>query len=193
MPFPVAIALSLAKLALPPLARFLTGDEKAEKVAETVVQVAQQVTGVQDPEEALKQLQEDRALLSQYQMRLLEHEEFKTRLEAEQWEKEFQGHMANVADARDRDIEVRKVSAGRNVRADLLAYGAVGIFAGIIWRMLSAPLPHGVDANLLFFIIGQFMGIVVTIYSFEFGSSQGSVRNGAMVRDSLERVLEKVK
>ena len=67
---PITIALGLAKL-VPWIAGQLAG-EKAQETAETVVRVAQAVTGIEDPEEAARKVAGDRGELLKFETALNE-------------------------------------------------------------------------------------------------------------------------
>ncbi len=62
---PLSIALALAKFA-PMVAGWIGGDD-AEKTVEQVIDVAKQVTGLADPESALRQIQNDPELTIRFQ------------------------------------------------------------------------------------------------------------------------------
>ena len=62
---PISIAMGLAKFA-PTIAGWFGGDD-AEDTAEQVVDMAKQVTGISDPEDAMSKIQNDPALQIQFQ------------------------------------------------------------------------------------------------------------------------------
>lgn len=183
------IAFKLASLVAPTLIGLLKGP-KAEEAAQKVVNVARQVTGIDDPEAAAAALEADAAKATEYKIALLKHEEFAAQLAADERKHERETDLATTQGAQTRDIEVRKLTpGGHNWRADLLAVLAVGYFGYSLHLLLTQALPDGAERDLVVYLLGQLTGIVLAIYTFEFGSSQGSVRNGAMVRQSLEKVV----
>lgn len=159
----VQVALALAQFA-PQLMRFFGAGEPSVAVAEKVVGLAQSVTGAPTPEAALEAMRANAEFQRAFAMRTLEVD---AELE--------RAYLADRADARAHDVEVRKLSGGSNTRADLMILGAV---AGLISCL----------AVLVFFrgdIPGEVVGIVSTIaglfgaclrdaFQFEFGSSRNN-------------------
>jgi len=66
---PISIALGLAKLA--PMVAGWLGGEDAEKTAVTVVNAAKQIAGVEDPQDALTQIENDPELKIKFQQAML--------------------------------------------------------------------------------------------------------------------------
>lgn len=187
------IAFKLAALVAPTLVGMLKGP-KAEETAQKVVDVARQVTGIDDPEKAAEALEQREGLTEAYRMALLQHEEFKLKLEVDDRRHERETEAQGIAGARTRDVEIVKTAGPKgNWRADILALLAVLYFGYSLHMLLTTPLPAGAERDLVVYLLGQLTGIVLAIYTFEFGSSQGSVRNGAMVRQSLEKIVGLIK
>src|SRR5574341_1824279 len=120
---PLTIALGLAQFA-PSILRFFGVGEKPVSVAEKVVQIAQTVTGKGMPEEALAAMRENVQLVQQFNLAVLQADTELERL-----------YLADRANARARDVEVRKLNAGENRRADIMlisAFVAVIVIAALL-------------------------------------------------------------
>lgn len=172
MALPIATIMGLAQFA-PSILRFFGAGEKSAAVAEKVVGIAQSITGTQSPDSALEAIRQDPQLALQFQTAVLAQDE--------ELEKAF---LADRQGARERDVEVRKLTGGSNTRADVMILGAV---IGLLACM----------GTLVFFrteIPGEVVGIVATIagifgaclrdaFQFEFGSSRGSKdKDAAMIK-----------
>lgn len=68
---PITIAMSLATF-VPQLAKWITGSDKAEQVAQKAVDIAQAITGKVTGDEALQALQADPALVLQFRKAVLD-------------------------------------------------------------------------------------------------------------------------
>lgn len=172
MALPIAAIMGLAQFA-PSILRFFGAGEKSAGVAEKVVGIAQSITGTTSPDTALDAIRQDPQLALQFQTAVLAQDE--------ELEKAF---LADRQGARERDVEVRKLTGGSNTRADVMILGAV---AGLLACL----------GTLVFFrqqIPGEVVGIVATIagifgaclrdaFQFEFGSSRGSKdKDAAMIK-----------
>jgi hypothetical protein len=176
MPLPLVIAAALRYA--PELAGLLRG----EKASEVVGRVLEKVAGASD-EGALKRVEEDPKLAMDFRLELLGRQ---TELEAL--------FLADVANARGRDIEVRRISGGGNERANwmigLAALGTIGGIAAMIGLgLMKARYPdsltEGVFAALstqLGTINAAFILCLRDAFQFEFGSSRGS-----RIKDETER------
>ena len=92
--------------------------------------------------------------------------------------------MADVQSARDRDKAF--IAAGRkNIRGDVLAYGALGALIMCILALFAFDVPPQ-SRDLLLVTLGALVAIVKDVFGFEFGSSKGSERNAQAVADSLK-------
>lgn len=70
---PITIAMGLSQF-VPQLVKWISGSDKAEKVAQKAVDIAQQVTGTASGDAALKALQADPNLVLQYRQAVLAQE-----------------------------------------------------------------------------------------------------------------------
>jgi len=175
MAFPIiAAALGLASFA-PIIARWLGGDQ-APEIAGKVVDIAQKITGTLDPVEAIKRLQDNTDMVSEFQRAII------------QVEAEIElAVMKDRQEARLRDVAL--VNAGRsNVRADVMvlaaAIGLILCLASLAY--FSEALP-GEAVGIISSIAGIFGACLKDAYSFEFGSSRGSKDKDTAVAVLMER------
>ena len=94
--------------------------------------------------------------------------------------------VENTKDARSRDIELAKV--GRtNWRQDILAYGAIVGFFGVLYLLFTQALPEGLARDALLILLGTLTKIVSDIYNYDFGSSAGSTHKTALIDRLMNR------
>jgi hypothetical protein len=91
--------------------------------------------------------------------------------------------LADVQHARTRDIELRKLTGGTNIRADILAFVAIGGLVALTYTLLFVALPEGPGRDVLLLLAGGLLAVAKEVYSYEFGSSRGS----AMKSQQLEQ------
>ena len=175
---PLSIALTLGKL-VPDVVGWLQGP-RAQERAERVLQVAKEVTGHTDPVSAVQAIELDPSLLLQ----------FKTR--ARELDLDFlKTELADVQDARARDIEIRKLSGGTNERADrMVIIDAAGLTLGLASMLLlgvgKAMYPEAVSEGVFGALLAQLSTITSYFglslrdaHQYEFGSSRGSLMKNA--------------
>lgn len=158
---PISVAMGLAQFA-PTVVRWLSGSDKAEQVAQRVVDVAEAVTGQAGPA-AVQALQADPALVLQFRQAL-------AGIEAEI----ERAYLADRQDARGRDVAY--VQAGRrNVRADVMvALDALGLIVCLLVLALYSERLAG-EAIALISTVASIFGLCLRdAHQFEFGSSRGS-------------------
>lgn len=157
----ISIAWGLASAA-PQLVRWLSGSDKAEAVAQQVVDVAKSVTGRDDPVGALAAIKADPALALQFRQAVMQHER--------EWDAMY---LQDRQDARKRDVALAR--HGRyNWRADVLATLAVAGLVACVWFVArDSDMPERA-VNAIMFVAGVLAAAVRDVYSFEFGSSRGS-------------------
>ena len=90
--------------------------------------------------------------------------------QAEDLEKAY---LADRESARARDVGLAQAGR-RNIRADILAYAAIGGLISLIWVLLVHSIPEGPTRDILLILSGALVAIVKDVYGFEFGSSRGS-------------------
>lgn len=144
---PITIAMSLAQF-VPQIAKWITGSDKAEEVAQKAIDIAQAVTGQPTGDAALKAMQADPALVLQYRQAVLAQEV------------DFQ--KLAVQNASDINATMRAETAAEHWPS----YGwrpAIGFsFAGYITAQWVLPLfhvaPPQIDAQLML-AIGSILGV----------------------------------
>lgn len=160
---PITIAMALAQFA-PSLIKLITGSDKAAEVADHVVGIAKTVTGANSGEAAVDIMQADPNKVL----------EFRQAVSAQQLDLE-RAYLVDRADARAHDTDVRKLNAGRNVRADLAVLAVVvGLIACLgVMCMYKEKMP-GEVVGILGTIAGIFGSCLKDYFAFEFGSSRSS-------------------
>lgn len=160
---PITIAMALANFA-PSIIKLITGSDKAEAVAGSVIEIAKVVTGTNTPEAALNAITGDPNKVI----------EFRTAIAAQQVELE-KAYLADVGNARNRDIEVRKLSNGTNLRADLAVLAVVvGLISCLVVMVQYKASMPGEVVGILSTIAGIFGACLKDYFMFEFGSSRSS-------------------
>lgn len=173
---PISIALALAQFA-PQIMRFLGAGQESAAAAQKVVDVAAAVASVADPQVALEKIRASTELQARFQERLLA-----ARLELEQLS------AADLKDARARDLELRKLNAGKNERADAMIVGAViGLIACLVVLVFFRKDIPGEAVGIISTIAGIFGACLRDAFQFEFGSSRGSKsKDAALIKLASE-------
>lgn len=172
----IAAAFGLAQF-IPSIARWLAG-EKAEQVAENVLDIAKRITGLEDSSGMIRLLLEQPELVVEFQKAVLN-------LEAEM----ELSTMQDRQDARARDMAI--INAGRNnTRADIMVISAAG---GLISCLVSLAyyseyLP-GEAVGIISTVAGIFGSCLKDAYAFEFGSSRESKIKDTTMAALFERDL----
>jgi hypothetical protein len=164
MPLPlIPIALALAQFA-PSVLRFFGAGAASTAVAEQVAGIAQSVTGATTPEAALAMLRENASLAQQFNLAVLQQD---GELE--------QAYLADRQNARQRDVDVRRLTGGTNVRADVMIVGVVlGLLACLGTLILFRKDIPGEVVGIISTVAGIFGACLRDAFQFEFGSSRGS-------------------
>jgi hypothetical protein len=144
------------------------GGEKQAAAADRIVGAAQFLTGQADPDRAVDAIAKDPALQAEL-VKVLSAE----RLEFERLA------LADRQGARQRDVEVRKLTGGRNRRADVMLIaafvGVIAIAGFVTWISLAGlEAKAGLAIGFLTTIGGMFARNIGTAFDFEFGSSRSS-------------------
>lgn len=87
--------------------------------------------------------------------------------------KELELELGDKANARNREIEVAKVTGHSDYMNWMLAIVALGLLVFITVRLSYANIPSA-NEHILINLIGIVEGCVLGIYSYQFGSSIGS-------------------
>jgi hypothetical protein len=160
MPLPLlALAAQLVPYLLPKVAKALGGD-KAEKVAETVVGIAEAVTGKKgsDAVEAVKANPETALAYLKAQM-----------------DQEWRLEELVVDDRKDARLRDRAfIAMGKwNFRADLMVMGCVVALCYIVNEIAGTEIKPEVLA-IFNMAVGALLKMLGDAFAFEFGSSRGS-------------------
>lgn len=166
----IPIAMGLAQY-VPNIIKLLTGSDKAEDVAAAVVGVAQAVTGAPTPEAALSTITADPDKVLAFQEAMA-----RQRLDLEM------AFMADVQNARARDVEIVKTT-GRNLRGNVLvAWAAMVVLACLLVVIWRADMDDYVKATISL-ILGRALGWVEQVMSFEFGLTRESAKKDDTIKN----------
>jgi len=170
----IQAALALAQFA-PSVMRFFGAGEASAEVAEKVVGIAQTVTGTKSPEEAIAAMRENAQFAHQFNLATLAAD---TELE--------KAYLADRANARARDVQLRALTGGRNRRADVMVLlDVVGLIAClVVLSLFRRDMPAEV-VGLLTTIATAFALCLRDAHQFEFGSSRGSMEKSEMISRRL--------
>ncbi len=159
---PISIAMALANYA-PKIIKWVSGSDKAEAAAAQVVQIAQQVTGKGNGNDALAAIGGDPALQIELRKAIMANEA--------DLDKAF---LADRQDARARDVALAQAGR-RNIRADVMVLvDAVGLIACLALLMFFR---QGMPPEVITLVttIASIFGLCLRdAHQFEFGSSRGS-------------------
>lgn len=171
----IAAAIGLAEFA-PMITRWLSGN-KAELIANQVVEIAKKVTGSKGPKDAIKALEENSLLVSDFQKEIIKLE---TEIEI--------SLLEDRQCARERDLAFLKAGHA-NKRADLMVVSAA---FGLIFCLLSlafySEILPGEAIGIISTIAGIFGSCLKDAYAFEFGSSRGSKFKDSTVASLLDKI-----
>lgn len=167
MPPLIALAAQLVPFLLPKVAKAL-GGEKAEKVAESVVDIAEAVTGKkgQDAVEAVKANPETALAYLKAQM-----------------DQEWRLEELVVDDRKDARLRDRAfIAMGKwNFRADLMVLGSVVALCYIVNEIAGTEIKPEVLA-IFNMAVGALLKMLGDAFAFEFGSSRGSKEKDEALR-----------
>lgn len=86
---------------------------------------------------------------------------------------EIKAGLADVASARNREIEVTKVTGKRDINQYILAWVMVGGFFGLTGLLLFHSVPSAQN-NVIFMLFGALAAGFGSVMNYYFGSSKGS-------------------
>lgn len=162
LPILAALSVGTELVKLVPGLYKLFGNDPPPPIVERVVDIANTITGTTTPEEALQKLKADSELMAKYQ----------DAAEARALEL-TKSYLADVQDARNRDIEITKVK-GSNKRADALVLVCVlGIAACIMIACFAVSL-NEFGKTVVNVALGTFLGTWAQVANFEFGSTKAN-------------------
>lgn len=183
----IPIAAALAREFLPELVGKVIG-QKGGEVAQVVVDAATGVTRKPDPEAALAALRKSEPLAHEFRMALLSHAVVLDQLAD-----------ADRANARERDMEVRKIAGGENTRANWMVFadvsGLVACVIGIVWigylqaqgNMSLSEVAAAALVTQLANVAAYFGLSLRDAHQFEFGSSRGSREKDTLMATAAKR------
>ncbi len=169
---PISLIMSLAQFA-PSIMRFFGAGEKPAGVVEQVIGIAQNITGTKSGPEALEALRKNGELAQQFNLAVL----------AADGELE-KAVLADRQSARARDIEVRKLTGGKNDTAKWMIIGdLVGLLACLVALIFFKKDMPAEVASLLNVIAAGLVLCLRDAHQFEFGSSRGSKEKDAALSE----------
>lgn len=165
---PITVAMGLAQFA-PQIIKWVSGSDKASEAAETVVGIAQAVTGAKSPADALAAITADRDAQMAFRRAVLDQEVALDTI-----------YLADRQDARKRDVEMRK-AGDANVRANWMIVGDVVGLVACLAALTTMPDLPGEVRGIISTIAGFFGLGLRDAHQFEFGSSRGSREKQAVI------------
>jgi hypothetical protein len=171
---PITIAMGLANFA-PQIIKWITGSDKAADAANTVVSIAQQVTGRADGSAALEALKADPNMALQFRQAVLTQEADLDK-----------AYLADVQSARDRDTVFVK-SGAHNYRADTMFVLAVVVICALVYLVWKDTSITEFVKGIFTLVLGRFLGYLDNIYNFEFGTTRGSQNKDATISKLSDR------
>lgn len=148
---PITIVSALAQFA-PQLVKYVTGNDHAEEVAKTAMDVAMQVTGTATGSQALSALNAKPELAIQYQTAVMERE---AELE--------KAHIADVDSARNREVKIATSPDApllNKIITPILAL-TVTIGCGTMLYFSEQPDVRTAASNLMMLVLGYYFGTSV--------------------------------
>lgn len=175
------IALKMAAAYAPQLIGMLAQSEKAEQVAEAVVQIAKDATGAQSPEDALQRMERDPALRVEFARLANERDiqlaEIDDRRDARMFGlkvEEIKAHTEQVkADVADRDGARDMQKATRSKVPAIIALSVVAGFMVTLGLML-AGIVDPKDSPVVMMVLGTLTASFTQVLNFYLGSSDSS-------------------
>lgn len=169
LPLLIPVALEIAKLTAPHVARWLAGDNAAT-AAEKIIDTASSVVGAGSPQEILERLKADAALRADTAIKMATLD---AQLE--------QSYLDDRANARARDVAIQS-GGRRNYRADIMLAMAFAGVAFISWLLLSYRVDGGAAVGgFLIGVGGALVKMIGDAFAFEFGSSRSSKDKEAII------------
>lgn len=148
--------------AVPALMKYAGAGEASTNVAQEVVGIAQTVTGLVSPSEAVKSVLGDPEKMNQFRLAVMDKESA--------WDQMF---LQDMQSARERDVKLHQAGY-TNRRAHALAILAVVVVTLLFVAVWIDPdIPEFVK-GIVTLILGRFLGYLDSIYWFEFGTTRQS-------------------
>ncbi len=170
---PISIVAMLAN-AVPAIVKFVKGDDAAQK-AEALINVAKEITGIKQPEEAVAAIAVDPAKLQEFKIRL-------TELQLE----ETKAFLADLANARQ--MQMAALQQDDIFSKRFIYYFAIGwsAFAALYFTAVTFSWFGGLTetgTRTADTILGVLIGTVITgFFQFFYGSSARSARKDEVIQ-----------
>ena len=162
---PISIAMGLSQF-VPAIVRWVSGSDKAGDAAQKVVDVATSLTG-KPADQVVDALKADPSLVLEFRRAVMANE---AQMDAM--------YLADVADARKRDVELK----AHNYRADSMYVLAVILIAALVWATLKSEMDEYAK-GIVTLVLGRFLGYLDNIYNFEFGTTRVSRTKDATIEN----------
>lgn len=167
-----ALALALAAFA-PSILRFFGVGEKPIAVATKVIDIAKAVTGTTSIDEAISALRSNPELAHQFNIAAIAADAELEKLVSD-----------DRKDARARDVELRKLTRGKNRRQDLMIIGDwLGLISCVVAAVLFKSQMSGEVFTIVSMITMHFLNNLKNAHGFEFGSSRSSQNKDDVIGD----------
>jgi len=152
-----------------PLLGSLLGGPVGGAVGAAVKLVANALGVEEDPEAIYKALETDPEALMRLRELEMRHKETLEHLllEAER------ARLADVASAREREVEITRVLGRRDINLYVLAWVVTGGFFTLCYALMRIPLPEGSN-DVVFMLFGALAAGFGQVLQYFFGSSRGS-------------------
>ena len=162
----IPAVLALAQFA-PSLMRFFGVGETSAAVVEKVVDVAKQVTGASNPEEAVAAMRANAEVAERFQMAVLN-------IDAELQK----AYLADVASAREREVKIATSDA-----APMINKVITPILALVVTLGGGVMLWYSTDGDTKMAVVG----LMTLVLGYYFGTSQGSTKASQLFRDVIRK------
>jgi hypothetical protein len=181
----IPVAVSLISSVVPELLK-LFGSKKQAEVAEAVIKIAKDVTGLEDPNEASAEIVKDPELALKFKQAVFDQQ---IKLE----EIAFRRDSLYINDTQDarryRDSNVFRLGV-------MILLSFLIVMSGTLWflynvataKVIVDPVLLAAIFTLLGSIIGYFASNAQQVVSFFFGSSQGSKQRGDDMADAIKLI-----
>jgi hypothetical protein len=162
---PISIAMGLSQF-VPAIVRWVSGSDKAGDAAQKVVEVATSLTG-KPADQVVDALKADPSLVLEFRRAVMANEQQMDAM-----------YLADVADARKRDVELKV----HNYRADSMYVLAVILISALVWTTLKSEMDEYAK-GIVTLVLGRFLGYLDNIYNFEFGTTRVSRTKDATIEN----------
>ena len=152
-----------------PLLGSLLGGPTGAAVGTAVKLVASALGVGPEPEEVMKAIQADPEALAKLRALELKHQEQLAKLALEQ----ERARLADIASARQREVEIVRATGKRDINLYLLAWSVVAGFFGLCYALMRIQLPPNSN-DVIFMLFGALAAGFGQVLQYFFGSSKSS-------------------